>query len=689
MFMRGMILLLGLTMIRVAWASEPCSHCQENPLCLGTCGYELLIKAETAVERLKAQVVLGRAWVLGNFDEGARSLLSEALREAPPTETELLAEARYWLAQAHHRLSSDSTEYYYKLIREEPATPAYWRAKANLALSALIRERNPARARVYASEALELAKQAQHTELEALSLNQLAVLEADSRQYERALRHAEASLRLAQSLPKPRLLSTILTNLASIYDDMGRPQQALTCYQEALQIAPDTLSQAHALINLANHYYYQKKTIEAEKTLNKITQILSKLPFTIRKSYYQLRFYIALDRKALSEASRFFEAMAVEASKALQEVETSRMAQLEQLSGLRRREDELRRLELSRSRERLFYGVAGALALAALGGIGYAYRAARRRAQEEIAFRHEIETLNQTLRSQSQELERQNQELVRISEVLSETVQDIQDSINAAERLQKALIPPLTKIFPGASAHYQPLRQVGGDFFTVVADSLNERYLLAVGDATGHGVSGSILASIFGATIQNFFLQNPRQSAQILLMRVHAFVSSFLASQDAGGNPIREGCDVAILIFDIRQQKVNIGLAGRPVWIWDPQTALEELEGGRRGLDSFTPLDYEFPNYEIPLTPQKIFYLFSDGVTDVLNPEVRKWGAKRLRQLIQELNQQRLTAPEQRDRILKAIQEWRTHAPPNDDITLLIIPGESILAKAKTQTPPK
>jgi len=252
-------------MLSWVWANDPCAHCQENPLCLGSCSYELLLKAETPAGRLQAQVLLGKAWVLGGFQEGAVNLLLEALREAPPSEAALRAEARYWLSQAYQRLFPDSAQYYYKLIYEDATTPPYWKAKAALALGGLLSGRNPTRAQAYASDALALAKQAGDAELQALSLNQLAFFAAATRQYPTALKYAEEALRLARSIPKPRSLSAILTNLASIYDDMGRSSDALKLYQEALQIAPDTLSRAHALLNLANHYYNEKKTAEVER----------------------------------------------------------------------------------------------------------------------------------------------------------------------------------------------------------------------------------------------------------------------------------------------------------------------------------------------------------------------------------------------------------------------------------------
>ncbi len=682
-FMNRWIIYLRLGLLALAWASEPCQHCHENPLCLGSCGYDLLLKAGTPREKLEAQVVLGKAWVSGDFHEGAVNVLSEALREAPTEETALRAEARYWLAQAHQRFSPDSAQHHYKHLIEDPSTPPLWKAKAALALGKLFSEKNPMKAQAYASQALEAARSIGDLELQALAFNQLAVLMPDM---QRALAYAEEALQLARSIPKPRLRVAILTNLASLYDDAGKTREALALYQEALQIASDSLSQAHVLLNLAGSYYKQRQIPQAERTLNQITSTLSRLPYALRQQYYRLRFQIALNRNAPSEASRYFEAILQEGTQALQETEISRTAQLEQLSGLRLRESQLREFELSRQRERLFYGLMGVLGVLTLGGVGYAYRTARRRAQEEAAFRHEIEKLNKSLQSQSEELERQNGELIRISEALAEALQDLQDSISAAERLQKALMPPLNKIFSDSAIYYQPLQQVGGDFYIVVSDILTGRYLIAVGDATGHGVSGSILASIFGATIQNFFLQNPRQTAQALLMRVHAFMGRLLASHDAGGAPIREGCDITIAIFDAVQGKVEIGLAGRPLWIWEPQGGLQELDSGRRGIDSFTPSDYEFPTYTCPLDGHRLFYFFTDGITDVLNTEGRKWGIRRLRELVITLNQQGLPPTRQMEVILQTLHTWRGDAQPNDDITLIILPAESVLARARSRS---
>ncbi len=680
--------LAWLSIIGLLWAEAPCDHCQDAPICLGSCAYELLLKAETPMQKSQAQIILGKAWVLGGFQQGAISILHEVLSKMN-AESGMASyhEALYWLGQAHQtNLNKDSAQFYYQRLGEDPRCPPYWKSKALLSLAGLLSEKSPLSAQTRAAEALEAAKAAQDPELEALALNQLSVFLSANRQYERALAIAQKAVSIARQLAKPRLLTATLTNLATLYDDLREPREALPLYHEALQLAPDSLSQAHALLNLANHYYTQRQDLQAEKVLNQLQSILLKLPLHLRTEYYRLRAYMAIDRRQMQEVARFLEAALEAAVRAVQEVETNRIAQLEQLSGLRMREAQLTQLQISRSRERTLYIILAGIGVLALGGAVYAYLTARRRAREEVEFRQQIEVLNQRLTMQSQQVERQNHELTRISEALAEALQDLQDSISAAERLQKALMPPLEKIFSGAVAYYQPLQQVGGDFYIVAHDVLSGYYLVAVGDATGHGISGSILASIFGATMQNFFLQNPTQSVRGLLQRVHAFTGRLLAARDSEGAPIREGCDIALLLIDPKKESVEVGLAGRPVWVWDSEKGLQELEGGRRGIDSFTPQDYEFPTYTLPLHPRQIFYLFTDGLTDVLNPEGKKWGSKRLRELVSKLNNQNLVPKTQLQTLLDAAESWRQNTLLNDDVTLIILPGEQILRKATEKT---
>ncbi len=111
----------------------------------------------------------------------------------------------------------------------------------------------------------------------------------------------------------------ILTNLASLYDDVGKGREALALYQEALQAAPDSLSQAHVLLNLSSFYYKQRQIARAEQALNQIAFMLSRLPYALRQQYYRLRFQMALERNALSEASRYFEAVLQEGTKSFRE----------------------------------------------------------------------------------------------------------------------------------------------------------------------------------------------------------------------------------------------------------------------------------------------------------------------------------------------------------------------------------
>lgn len=665
----------------LALARPKCAHCQDDPFCLSNCAYSLLPDATTNAERAEILITLAKAWVLGRFQQGALDLLHEARSLLTPNEKALLAQALYWLGQAHHTSSAlDSAAYYYQKLTSDPQMPPYWVAKAYLALAALSATQSPLKATSYVSKALDIIPKTDDPELWALAYNQLAFLKGET-DPKIALQEAEKALDYAQKTHKPKLIASILANTASLYADLGQSQKAIALYKEALSQASDTVSLGQAMLGLAQLAFGSGDYPQATKWLNRLTLLSHQLPYEMRQGLYRLQAQVALQQGRAKEAIAFLEKALSEASLAITQAESNRLSQLEKLSKLREQRLQLRQLELSRERERLFYALLGTVGLIALGGIAYAYRSARKRALEEVAFRSQIETLNQNLQTQAEQLKRQNEELVRISEALTEALKDLEDSMQAARRLQDAITPPLPKLFPGVAVYHQPMQQVGGDFYTVAHDPLTGRYVLAIGDCTGHGVSGSILASIFAATIQNFFLQNPRQSGLDLMHRVHGFVQKILGIQATKDSLlIREGADLALLLIDPSKRHIEIVLAGRPMWIYDEEKGFYELEGGRRGLDSLTPRDYEFPVYQETIRASATYYLFTDGVHDVLNAEGKRWGIRRLRALLQDPKTVALPAEAQLQAIISAMRSWRQSAPINDDITLLILPGASFLA---------
>ncbi|MCS7297966.1 MAG: SpoIIE family protein phosphatase [Bacteroidia bacterium] len=673
----------------------PCESCGENPLCLSRCAYEALLAAKTPKERLGASLILAHAWLRGDFAEGVPSLLWKTVREREEIDS-LTLHAQLLLVQAYHKLQrTDSAILLCEQVAEQAKAYPFLKARAHLGLASLLARRDLLRAFIHASEAAELSDALQNPLLNAIAYSQLAYLTAEQRNLSEALSYA---LKAMEAAEKAKAASTFLlllespssvylaslTNLASIYAEIGRGEEAENLYKKALREAQqDSLAIGHITLGLGALYLQTGKVGGVEELLRKYGKLWLKLPYELRREAFQLQvsLYTAQNRPAF--ALKAYEEWLTQAEKEMQRSQSTRLEQLRVLSGLEFQESQLKLIKTQQRQERILYAVIAALGILVLGGLGYAVYAARRRVIEERSFREIITSQSQKIDEQAKALERQNQELLRISETLAEALATVQESYIVARRLQRAIFPDVERILPGSILHYQPLHEVGGDFYAVAAVPSSARLFFMVGDATGHGISGAILASIFSSMAQGTFLRNPTDSPQLILHELQEGIRNI--SQAEGElvfSNFREGADLALGIADFRSQKIYFALAGRPVWLLDGST-LRELDGGRRGIDSFTIQEYQFPTYEEPMSPSLTLFLFTDGVTDVLNPEGRKLGIRALRNLFQ--NEEFLSLPDsqKRERLIQLLEEWRNGAQPNDDITFVFLPVSSLYAYAE------
>lgn len=679
--------------ILVGFAS-PCDPCGEDALCLGQCAYQALVEAGTPDARDAASLLLAHSWLRGDFIEGIPRLLHPIIGKREEKDS-LRLHALLLLAQAHYRLGrADSAALLYERVAAIESYP-FLQARAYLGLGGLLAGRDLLRALGQAARAAEIADRLAHPLLTALAYIQLAHLTAEQRNLSGALRYGEQALEAARMAytgkyrhwllePASTVYLAAIANLAALYAESGRSGEAEDLYQQVLkQAQQDTIAFGQALIGLAALKLQKRSYRDAEKLLNTHQHLIQHLPYELRKEALRLQAQLHLAQNRLAGALSMYERLIEETEAQVRQGQNTRIEQLRLLSGLESQEARLRSVESERARERTFYLILGGVGLLALVAMGIAVRSARRRAAEERSFREVIASQTEKIEEQAHALERQNEELVRISETLTEALSSVQESHNAARRLQRAILPDIEQRLPGAAVYYQPMHDVGGDFYGLVSDPDSQRMLFFIGDATGHGVSGAILAGILSSTTQNLFLREPLQSPLRLLQSLLTAASAILRQEETlDGKPVREGADLAVGIADFRSQKLYFGLAGRPVWILGNE-GLRILDGGRRGIDSYTPADYEFPAYEEPLDSRTTLFLFTDGITDVLNPEGKKLGAKAFRSLLETRGHCADTCTAVKEECIRLIASWRGNAYANDDATFILLPVSALYAYAE------
>ena len=210
------------------------------------------------------------------------------------------------------------------------------------------------------------------------------------------------------------------------------------------------------------------------------------------------------------------------------------------------------------------------------------------------------------------------------------------------------------------NAVIEPAREVGGDLYEVVRVA-DDRVVVALGDVSGKGIP----AALFMAVAMTVLRTLSRQFAEPgeILRRLN----DELAEQNPRGMFVTLQC----LVFDLKHKRVSGAGAGhhelavlspgQPPRLAFPST------GRPAGLMPFNPVEQE----TIPLEPGQTFVLFSDGVSEAMNPTEDFYGEERL---LAALTGADGAAPaEIVSRVMTDVRAFAAGAKQSDDITLLAV----------------
>lgn len=240
-------------------------------------------------------------------------------------------------------------------------------------------------------------------------------------------------------------------------------------------------------------------------------------------------------------------------------------------------------------------------------------------------------------------------------------LKDIQDARSYADRIFRRFLRPvegLREVFKDAQVWNAPLQGVGGDFYFYAPQEGG--MFVALGDSTGHGAAAALI-SVYALTS---LWQASRQPVESLTDLYKELLEGVTFSMGEG----REGFELALLKYDQESMRVEYMGAGRPLWIFRGGQ-FHEVRGIRSDVSSNT---FAVPSLQaIHLEPGDRLYLFSDGVTDQLNSEGKKFSSARLARFLQ-VNHY-LSLSDQLALLQEALAQWRGNTSQTDDILFLAL----------------
>src|SRR3984885_10207629 len=253
--------------------------------------------------------------------------------------------------------------------------------------------------------------------------------------------------------------------------------------------------------------------------------------------------------------------------------------------------------------------------------------------------------------------------------------QRLEQEIGIARDIQQALLPKNFRDYPhlSVSGINFPCLAVGGDYFDVfpLGDS-RTAFLLA--DVSGKGLGAALCTNLLQGALSGMTLGTDPA-------RVFNHVNRFLCDHSEIGR-------YATMFFGIL----------------DDQGHLEYINAGhpspfliRRGVaeDVFTEGSYpvglvpeaEYTVVCLQLEPGDTLVLFSDGVTEAMDPAEQLFGVPRLKDVLMGVATQ-TPLDELQTKVLDAVENFARGASQADDLTLLLVRYRGAHAMTDTDIPP-
>jgi sigma-B regulation protein RsbU (phosphoserine phosphatase) len=246
--------------------------------------------------------------------------------------------------------------------------------------------------------------------------------------------------------------------------------------------------------------------------------------------------------------------------------------------------------------------------------------------------------------------------------------QRLEQEINIARDIQQALLPrnfPNTPNFSVSGVNF-PCLSVGGDYFDVFPLS-DGRTAFVIADVSGKGLGAAILTTMLQGALSGMTLGTDPA-------RVFNHVNRFLCDHSEVGR-------YATVFFGLLDNDGHLEFinAGHPSPFLIRRGAAEEAFTEGSFPVGLVP-EAQYTAACLKLEPGDTLVLFTDGVTEAMDPDDQLFGVPRLKQVL--TGQLECPLEQLQKCVLEAVENFTRGARQADDLTLLIVRYRAAAASA-------
>jgi phosphoserine phosphatase RsbU/P len=239
--------------------------------------------------------------------------------------------------------------------------------------------------------------------------------------------------------------------------------------------------------------------------------------------------------------------------------------------------------------------------------------------------------------------------------------------LEIARDIQRILLPAEAPAVNGFEINgiNVPARQVSGDYFDYIKVD-DERLGIAIADVSGKGVPASLIMAICRSVLRSQATQNP--SPADVLQKVNRQLYP----------DIKEDMfiSMAYLVLDhAHNGSVVLSRAGHDAPLLYKRTSQSvtplKPRGMVLGIDSGSVFDRLTNEVAVPLDRDDCLILYTDGVTEAIDPEGNEFGLERMMESVRASATNGAAAVV--NRLIDDLRNFVGAQPQNDDITVIVI----------------
>lgn len=465
-------------------------------------------------------------------------------------------------------------------------------------------------------------------------------------QTEKAIERLEEALEIAKSINNPRLILNCAKLLATNYDKLGNLVKTKE-YNGMYALYEQQLSNQDIAADFEKKVTKSQAEVEMEKRQREIQkQIMELQQLRAKTKQDSLGVIVNIKQDSLTRAQELAQ---------LREKELTLITKEKELSETKNREQQAQ----VRMQKIVIYSAIGFLILMVILAV-FIYKNYK-----------DKKKANELLSLQNTEIQKQRDHIQRQNENISK-------SINYAQGIQKALLPPqssLTTVFPESFIFFRPRDIVSGDYywFRSLSNSKDEfdpnkdKFAIAAIDCTGHGVPGAFL-SMIGYNLLDEIVSKGIHNPGTILRELNNGVRKALR-QDETDN--RDGMDMALCVVDIKNKIIEFAGAKNPI-VYVSDEEVFRIRGDKESIGGgYGVFEDDFTTHQITIEKPTWFYLFSDGFIDQFGgADGRKFMIKAFVDLLASISI--LPGNQQREMLKNTLKDWLgTQFQQVDDILVV------------------